>query len=149
MRRHLITILLAVGLLAGCSSGDGNGNRLAENLDAVVEAQDALRRRVTVIEEQFNAVGSDDTGAEVVALSTQVTELQTALDELTARVDGAADDEDLAAALRVEIGKVADQVADVAGTLASLAAEIQTLQDAQAELRQDLDAHADDKNAHR
>jgi outer membrane murein-binding lipoprotein Lpp len=148
MRRHTITILLTVGLLAGCSGGNGGNDRLAENLDAVEQAQDALRRRVSTIEDQFEAARSQDTASNMLELSAQVADLRTALDELTARVDGAGDDEDLAAALRVEIGKVSDQVADVARTVASLAAELQTLEDAQEQLRQDLDAHARDPDAH-
>ncbi len=137
--RIIATTVCLGALLTGCADG-----ALQDRVAELEASQNRLRTSLTELgaPDPDDLAARDAVQAEVVALSTVVTELQSALDALRAEIDTASlETDDRLTRIELEADGVAADVTGLQTTLDTLTSRI-------ASLEAQLDSHRDDPIGH-
>lgn len=131
-RPRAAALLVPAILLAGCSSGGGDIERLEADLDTQARAQTTLRERVIELEEQLAAAAQPDVDPATAELSARLDELQGRVDELTRQL------EEAGTAREDEQAEVLAAISSLEGSISELRARIEEFETEQVRLREDL-----------
>lgn len=143
------TVVLAALLLGACSSSGSTDPGLADSVRAQAEAQDALRERVSEVEDQVAAVLSRDDITDFRNMQEALDELRTRLDEMSQQIgDAEIAAEDRAATVDATLTQLTEDVESLTAAVAGLQADLQQLREDHESLQVQFQTHRTDDRRH-